>query len=218
MPRRFSWSFIPTSRDALYDALTQGKGDFVAAGVTITPERAKLVDFTIPTKEHVNEIVVTGPGAPAIASVGDLSGKQVAVREKSVQFESLQALNEKFKQQGKAPVVIKTVPLALEDEDILEMTNAGLLKIVIADDFRAEFWKQILPDITLHDTVTLREEGRPGVGSAEEQSQAHCGAEPVHQGQRSGHLFGNVLLKQVPAEREVREERDLARRSSSSTI
>src|SRR4029077_10406717 len=134
---------LPTSRDALYDALTQGKGDFVAAGITVPPERAKLVDFSIPTKEHVNEIVVTGPGAPAIARVGDLSGKQVAVRERSVQLESLQALNEKFKQQGRAPVVIRTVPLALEDEDILEMANAGLLKIVIADDFRAAFWKQV---------------------------------------------------------------------------
>src|SRR6185503_7822492 len=48
---------LPTSRDALYDAHTQGKGDIVAAGVTVTPERAKLVDFTIPVKEHVNEIV-----------------------------------------------------------------------------------------------------------------------------------------------------------------
>jgi membrane-bound lytic murein transglycosylase MltF len=102
------------------------------------------VDFTIPPRER-REIVVTGPGAPAIATVDDLSGKQVAVRDKSIQFESLQKLNETFKQQGKAPVEIKTVPTALEDEDILEMANAGLLKIVVVDDFYADFWKQILP-------------------------------------------------------------------------
>ncbi len=186
---------IPTSRDALYDALTQGKGDFVAAGVTVTPERAKLVDFTIPTKEHVNEIVVTGPGAPAIASVADLSGKQVAVREKSVQLESLQALNEKFKQQGKAPVVIRTVPLALEDEDILEMANAGLLKIIIADDFRAAFWKQILPGITLHDNVTVREEGSLAWAARKNSPKLMAELNPFIKANGLGTLFGNVLLK-----------------------
>jgi len=186
---------IPTSRDALYDALTQGKGDFVAAGVTVTPERAKLVDFTIPTKEHVNEIVVTGPGAPAIASVADLSGKQVAVREKSVQLESLQALNEKFKQQGKAPVVIKTVPLALEDEDILEMTNAGLLKIVVADDFRAAFWKQVLPGITPHDNVTLREEGSLAWAARKNSPKLIAELNRFIKANGLGTLFGNVLLK-----------------------
>jgi ABC-type amino acid transport substrate-binding protein len=73
----------------------------VAAGVTVTPERAKLVDFTAPTKTGVNEIIVTGPGAPALTTVDDLSGKEVTVRDKSIQYQSLAAVNERFKQQGK---------------------------------------------------------------------------------------------------------------------
>ena len=54
---------IPTSRDDLYDALVKGRGDIIVAGVTVTPEREKLVDFTIPTLKGIDEIVVTGPGA-----------------------------------------------------------------------------------------------------------------------------------------------------------
>jgi membrane-bound lytic murein transglycosylase MltF len=186
--------FVPTSRDALYDSLVQGKGDIVMAGITVTPERAKLVDFTVPTKTNVREIVVTGPGAPAIASVADLSGKAIAVREKSIQFESLQKLNETFKQQGKPPVVIKTVPLALEDEDILEMTNAGLLKVVIVDDFYADFWKQILPEITPHPTVAVREQGDLAWAARKNSPKLIAELNPIIKTYGVGTVFGNVLL------------------------
>jgi len=118
-------AFIPTSRDDLYQALVDGRGDVVAANVTVTPERATLVDFTVPVKTGIREIVVTGPGASIINTIDDLSGKQIAVREKSIQFESLTALNATFKQQGKAAVSIKVLPTALEDEDILEPSSAG---------------------------------------------------------------------------------------------
>ena len=47
------------------------------AQVKVTPESQKLVDFTKPTRKNVNEIVVTGPGAPAITSVDDLAGREV---------------------------------------------------------------------------------------------------------------------------------------------
>ena len=39
-------AFLPTSRDDLFPALVEGRGDIIAANVTVTPERAKLVDFT----------------------------------------------------------------------------------------------------------------------------------------------------------------------------
>ena len=40
--------FFPTTRDKLLSDLVAGLGDIVIAGFTITPERDKLVDFTIP--------------------------------------------------------------------------------------------------------------------------------------------------------------------------
>jgi DNA repair photolyase len=36
-------AFLPTSRDDLYQALIDGRGDIVAANVTVTPERAKSI-------------------------------------------------------------------------------------------------------------------------------------------------------------------------------
>ena len=121
--------FIPTSRDQLQQALLEGRGDIVAANVTITDERQDLVDFVAPTFTNVKEMVVTGPGAPAIGSVDDLSGQTVHVRQISAYYQSLQALNGTLAQRNKPPVVVKFVPDTLEDEDVLEMVNAGLVKI-----------------------------------------------------------------------------------------
>jgi membrane-bound lytic murein transglycosylase MltF len=186
---------IPTSRDALYEALVQGRGDIIAAGVTVTPEREKLVDFTVPTKSNVKEIVVTGPGAPAIANVDALAGQEVAVREGSIQFDSLQKLNATFKGQGKAPIRIRTVPATLEDEDILEMANAGLLKVVIVDDINADFWKQILPSITPHPAVAVREEGALAWAVRKNSPKLIAALNPIIKANGEGTLFGNSVLR-----------------------
>ena len=70
---------VPMSRDQLYPALASGKVDMVAAMVTVTPEREKLVAFSVPTRTNVSEVVVTGPGAPPIATRGR-SGRPGGVR------------------------------------------------------------------------------------------------------------------------------------------
>jgi membrane-bound lytic murein transglycosylase MltF len=186
---------VPTSRDDLYDALVKGRGDVVVAGITVTPERAKLVDFTIPTMRDIDEVVVTGPGAPAIGSVADLSGKTVAVRDKSIQFESLQKVNQTLKQQGKAPITIRTVPTALEDEDILEMCNAGLLKIVIVDDLLAKFWQQILPNIKPHLDVKVREDGDYAWAVRKGSPKLLAQLNPVIKANGQGSAFGNLLFR-----------------------
>jgi ABC-type amino acid transport substrate-binding protein len=68
-------AFVPVSRDELLPALVQGKGDVAMASLTITPGREQQVDFTRPTATDVSEIVVTGPGSPALTSVDDLAGR-----------------------------------------------------------------------------------------------------------------------------------------------
>src|SRR5262245_12199176 len=80
---RVNVQFIPVSRDELIPALLDGKGDIVMADLTVTPERAVRVDFTEPWIDGVDEIVVASPKAPPLASVDDLSGRDVFVRESS---------------------------------------------------------------------------------------------------------------------------------------
>jgi membrane-bound lytic murein transglycosylase MltF len=147
---------VPMSRGEFIPALLEGRGDLAASNMTITPERLQKVDFTAPVNRNVSEIVVTGPGAPPIATVDDLSGKELYLKRSSSFFQSVEDLNAGFKKSGKPPVRVREAPEALETEDILEMVNAGLVKATIADEPIAAFWKNVFPKLTLHPDVAVR--------------------------------------------------------------
>jgi len=151
--------FIPVARDELIPALLEGRGDIAAASLTITPERLKKVDFSNPTVRNVSEIVVTGPESEPVKTLEDLAGKEVYIRKSSSYFESIENLNRTLVKAGKAPVKVKLAPEVLETEDILEMVNAGLVKMTIADDYLPKFWKQIFDRIVLHPDVSVRTGG-----------------------------------------------------------
>jgi membrane-bound lytic murein transglycosylase MltF len=106
--------------------------------------------------------VVTGAKAPAIASLDALAGRTVHVRRSSSYHESLTALNERFARESKPAVVLSLVPDALEDEDMMEMANAGLIDVLVVDDWKARVWAQILPRIAVRDTVCVHEGGQIG--------------------------------------------------------
>jgi len=151
--------FVPVSRSELIPALLAGKGDVVMASLTVTPERAAVVDFTDPWIDGVDEIVVTSPRGPVIQSLDDLSGKEVFVRESSSYYQSLLALNTRFTGEGKEPVKLTPAPEELEDEDLLEMASAGLVDILVVDNYKAWFWQRVLPALKLYPTVALRNGG-----------------------------------------------------------
>jgi membrane-bound lytic murein transglycosylase MltF len=82
---------VPMSRDQLHPALASGKVDMVAAMVTVRPELEKLAAFSEPTRSNVSQVVVTGPGAPPIATADDLAGQEVFVRKASAYYETSRA-------------------------------------------------------------------------------------------------------------------------------
>ena len=146
---------LPMPRDQLLPALQGGKIDVVVAQLTVTPERQLLVDFSRPTRANVNEVVVTGPGTPALSSLDDLSGREVFVRRTSSYYTSLRDLNKKLEAGGKRPVEIRQASESLEDDDLLEMVNAGLIPATVVDDYLADFWKQVFPDFTIQSGLPL---------------------------------------------------------------
>ena len=159
--------FVAMSRDELIPALTAGKGDIVMANMTVTPERMALVDFTEPWIAGVNEIVVTSPNAPPLATIDDLSGRSVFVRESSSYYQSLLELNERLMRAGKVPVTLTPAPEELEDEDLLEMASAGLVDVLVVDNHKAWFWQRVLPKLKLYPMITLRTGGEIAWGIRE---------------------------------------------------
>jgi membrane-bound lytic murein transglycosylase MltF len=148
---------IPTTRDRLLSDVVAGLGDIAAGNLTVTPERLELVDFVAPDDQKgISEIVVTGPKSPPVERAEDLSGRTVHVRPSSSYFESLQELNRRLKEEGRPEAKPVLVPDTLEDEDLLEMLNAGLLEAVIVDSWKTGMWGQILPQIRPHREAKLR--------------------------------------------------------------
>ncbi len=198
---------VPMSRDQLYPSLASGKVDMVAAMVTVRPELEKLVAFSEPTRTNVSQVVVTGPGAPPIATVDDLAGKEVFVRKGSAYHETLTGLNEQLKTRGKPPVVIDEAPNALEDDDILEMVNAGLAPITIVDNYLAEFWKQVFTKLNVHGDVSVRSGGQLGCGISQEQSPAPRRGQQVDPEARKGRRLPKYGRAAVSPKCQVRAKR-----------
>ncbi|HWU56101.1 MAG TPA: lytic transglycosylase F [Rhizomicrobium sp.] len=186
--------FIAVRRDQILPALAAGRGDIAAANLTITPERRKLVDFTKAGVSNVSEVVVTGPKSPKIARVEDLSGQVVFVRRSSSYYESLEALNRKFAAEHKTPVTLKPAPETLEDEDLLEMLNAGLVPVVVVDSHIADFWKQIFPNITVHADVAVRTGGEIAWAIRKNSPQLKAALDDFVTRSKQGTSNGNTIL------------------------
>ena len=150
---------IPVSRDELLPALLGGHADLVAADLTITGERAGQVDFARPMLRDIDEVVVTGPGEAPIGTLDDLAGRQIVIRASSSYHEHLLGLIADFEQRGLEPPEIRLADEILEAEDLLEMVNGGLIGITVMDDYKAEFWASVFPNIDVRDDLVINEGG-----------------------------------------------------------
>ncbi len=188
-------AIIPTTRDRLLPALAAGYGDIAIGNLTITPEREELVDFSDPILDNVKELVVSGPSAPAISSIDELSGKEVQVRASSSYHESLKSLNQRFHSSGKAPVKIRLADELLEDEDIMEMVDAGIIPITVIDSHIAKFWNQIYDSVKVHEDLALREGGRIAWALRKNTPEFKRVINDFVSTRRAGTLFGNIMLE-----------------------
>jgi membrane-bound lytic murein transglycosylase MltF len=153
-------AFIPVTRDRLLQALAEGRGDIAAASLTVTPERQKLVDFARPFIDDVQELVVTAADQPTVAQAEDLSGRDVHVRRSSAYYESLQALNVRLTAAGRPPVRIVAASEFLEDEDLLEMVDAGLIPATVVDSQVTALWQQVFKNMRVQSGGVLRTGGQ----------------------------------------------------------
>jgi membrane-bound lytic murein transglycosylase MltF len=187
--------FIPVARDELIPALLEGRGDIAAANLTITPERLKQVDFSDPFLSDVSEILVTGKLGPDIRTLDDLAGKSIHVRFSSSYYESLLRLNKRFLKEGKAPVKLIAADPLLEDSDLLEMANAGILPLLIVDKHKALFWGEIFPNIKVHEDIAVADGGSIAWAMRKNSPQLKKAINAFVKTHKKGTLHGNILFK-----------------------
>ncbi|MEJ2474198.1 MAG: lytic transglycosylase F [Desulfobacterales bacterium] len=187
--------FIPVRRDQLIPWLVAGRGDIAAANLTITPQRQKQVDFSDPLAVGVKELLVTGPAAPEVKNLDDLAGKEIHVRRSSSYYESLVKLNQSFQRTGKPKMNLVLADEIFEDEDLLEMVNAGLIPMIVMDSHKAEFWEQIFDHIKVHPDIAVRSGGEIAWAFRKASPKLKAVVNEFVKGHKKGTLFGNLLLK-----------------------
>lgn len=193
--KRIRIAFVPVARDKLLSGLNAGLGDIAAGNLTITQDRLQIVDFTKPLTDGVREILVTGPASTAIAKLDDLAGKEIYVRKSSSYYEHLVAVNTKLASQGLAEIKIIPGDENLEDEDLLEMVNAGLLPYVIVDNHKASIWAKIFTALKLREDIFVNDGGEIAWAIRKNSPLLKAELDSFVDQHRVGTNFGSILRK-----------------------
>jgi membrane-bound lytic murein transglycosylase MltF len=213
-------AYVPVPFEDLLPALREGRGDLAAAFLTITPERERDVSIASGRGRVVNEVVVTHEGVTDLERLEDLSGRSVLVLRGSSYAEHLRALNEKLRAAGRSPVDVREAKRELVTEDLLELVNAGVFEITVADDFRARLWGRVLPQIAIREDLALHAGGHVGWAVRKENPELFAAVSAFMKKVKKGSLVGNVLFQRYyedtrwidnpldDAEREKLEEYD----------
>ena len=161
---RIAFGLIPTPQEKLRERMVAGLGDIAAYGIPITEKNRQFVDFTTSTIAGLKIIAVTGPGAPKLERVEDLSGKEVWVNFESRMKTDIDTLNARLRSQGKAPAIVKAIDPALEPGDVMEMVNVGTYPIALMQSIYAEFWAQVFDRVTLRTEIAVADDVELGWG------------------------------------------------------
>jgi len=213
--KRLQVLLMPVSRDELFERLVAGKGDIAAANLTITPARQDLVNFSDPLYPEVSELVITGPSARNIASFDDLARTEVHVRKSSSYFEHLKAFNESRSKRNRPGIPVHEADELLEDHDLLEMVNAGLLPAVIVDSHKAELWAQVFENVEVHEDLAVHSGLSIAWAVRKDAPRLMEAVNGFVKTAHKGTLLGNVLIKRYLTNTEwienVREEKSTKR-------
>jgi membrane-bound lytic murein transglycosylase MltF len=186
--------FIPITRDQLLPALLEGYGDIVPANLMITRQRQELAEFSLPTLSGAREVVVAGPAAPPLQQLDDLCGQTVHIRKSSSFYEHLQVLNDTLIRAGKEPIRIEAIDEHFENEEILEMVNAGLYPITIADEHVARLWEKVFTQLRVHSDLCIHSGGALAWAMRKDSPRLKAAVNGFIEENRKGTLLGNIIF------------------------
>ena len=187
--------FIPMTRDRILPALKEGYGDLAAANLVITPKGLEEFDFSVPALSNWRELIVTGPAGRAITNFDDLLGDTVYIRGSSSYFEHLQIFNDSLLKVGKSIIHMKPMDEHLEDDDILEMVNAGLIPFTISNAFTVTLWEPLLTDIRAYPDLAIKTGGEVAWAMRKNSPNLKAAVDAFLRENKQGSLMSNILLK-----------------------
>lgn len=188
-------AYVPVPFSELIPALNDGRGDLAAALLTITPEREKQVKFISSRRWDVSEVLVTHKSVKDIDDLYDLAGRSIYVLRGSSYIEHIRAINERFLVRRLPPIEIVEADAHLLSEDILELVNAGVVEMTVIDDFKANLWARIFPDIVVHEDMHISAGGTIGWAIRRDNPELEASLKAFLPKVRRGSFLGNLITE-----------------------
>lgn len=188
------FELLPVSSDQLIPLLLRGGGDMIASRMTITPDRAERVLFSIPYKD-VDEVVVTNQELGPFRTLDDLSGRSFAVRRSSSYHESLTSLNQRLASKGLPPVRIVAVEEEIETEDIIGLVSLGRYQFTVADSILAKMAVEVFDGVAVIPALKLRTGGKLAWATHPDSADLQREMNEFLPRYREGSLLGNIAVR-----------------------
>ncbi|MGR2769803.1 transglycosylase SLT domain-containing protein [Photobacterium ganghwense] len=192
--QKYRLQIIPIDRDQLFPSLIAGVGDIAAANLTITPQRLQKVDFSDPFLTEVSELFVTEKKRRRITRLRQLSEKSVWVRASSSYYQSIRKINEQLAKKHLEPMYVHFLEETLEDYELVQMIQEGLIQMTVLDSHKAEFWSLVTGNLRLHTRYPIREHGSIGWAFRKNSPKLSKLINSFIEKNRRGTLNGNVIF------------------------
>lgn len=160
--RKISVKLIPTLSEKLIDALDSGEADIALGYLEQYKNRLESPIYLSQSHaEHQSQVLVSALNSPIVRSADELSGKLIFLG-RQVRSAALIKLNDKLIQEGRPPVILNKDHVGLDDEEMLQMVNDGLIPYVMGTEFRVELWKPYLTNIKVYKDIRFDISGNIG--------------------------------------------------------
>ena len=158
-----SIKMVPVVGIDLLNSVTSGRADIALGDIGLYEPIPNAQNLLINhASEAEQEVLVTGPSSPVLQKAADLSGQTVYGSRNTNFHTTLSALNKELKRDGKLPVNLISPLGDLDEEDLLEMLNAGLISYVIIGDWKFKLWQSIYKNIVVHENLSAKDAGWAG--------------------------------------------------------
>ena len=111
----------------LIPALLEGRGDLIAANLTLTDSRKTRIAFTVPIGQSREQVLVRA-GDKALSGPGDLAGRRISVGRESSFWQSLERLSASV-----PDITLSALPEGLGPEQVLDRLAAGGIDVTVMD-------------------------------------------------------------------------------------
>jgi membrane-bound lytic murein transglycosylase MltF len=145
--------FVPVPEDRLVADLAAGLGDVAAGGLDMAADGRAAVDIGGVLEPGGGSVIVTRKRGDPVASLEALSGRDVVLHASNAAYVTLRDLSDRLAAEGRRPIRLVLAPEELQDEDLVQMVDAGLVSVAVVDGYVGEFWRQVLPGIVVNDRL-----------------------------------------------------------------